>query len=344
VIKKIFVLVLLLFISTVCFAVPRMVVGEMFTNTSSSPSSSADLALDQIASDCVDYLAVIRYHWWLPSAFDPFYVANANENTARAQFYNNNYVPRLMIDGFVDGGLNHPTWRGLIDNRHSTDSPLRIVVAATFSSDAITGTTTARIYNESSSSVTGQLFFVLTETGIDWAAPNGLTFHNQAMLDMIPDASGETVTIPAHDSIIRTRYFTIRDTTWMNPPTNSILHIAQPESCQVVVFIQNPNTKEIYQGSKAWLIQTAIEERPIPYHLIKPTQVYPNPFISYVTIINPYTHIDIYNASGRIVKSIHSIERTKIIWDGKDENGFEVNPGIYVAKTFNSQIKLLKLN
>lgn len=351
--KLIIMFVSLLVIVNILYAPPRMVVGEMFTNTGCGPCVSANNTLNQVAYDCQRYLAVIRYHTWWPSSYDPFYRANISENTARTQYYGTNYVPRFYVDGIIDGGSSHPNWRALIDTRSLIDSPLRIVVSARYGPGGNPARAIAKIYNDGTSSITARLHFVLTETGIYWPAPNGSTMHNQTMLDMIPDATGELVTILAGDSITIERDFTIRDTTWLNPPTNTAFHLTRRDSCEMVVFIKEPIAREIYQGGKAPLTLLGIEEsKSSTLTRLRRIKVIPNPFTQATRIhlsssIPSTSPIRIYDVSGNLIKTITNNQQLKtnnyLIWDGKDRTGKQVKSGAYFIEYFNTRIKVLKI-
>ncbi|MEO0115417.1 MAG: T9SS type A sorting domain-containing protein [candidate division WOR-3 bacterium] len=335
--KSLLILLVLLFVG-ISYSAQRMVVGEMFTNTSCGPCYAANLTLNQIAVDCSTYLAIIRYHTWWPSQYDPFYYANIPENTARTQFYSTNYVPRLMIDGTIDGGSTHSNWRNLIDNRASLVSPLRIVVTAQYQgSEATNAWATAKIYNESNQTITGRLYFVLTENEIAWSAPNGLTIHHQTMLDMIPNQSGEVVSIPAYDSIIREQNFIIRDTTWLDPPSNTVAHLTDHKKCQMVVFVQNGTTKEIYQGGKAWLTPaTEIQEKSQKHFLNSVSlKVFPNPFSTVIKINSHNPCVRLYNACGNLIKTFYG---KNIHWDAS-----ALQPGVYFVTNEDSRVKILKV-
>jgi hypothetical protein len=66
---------------------------------------------------------------------------------------------------------------------------------------------------------------------------------------MLPNASGEAVSIPANDSISRTRDFTV-DPAWV------------ARNCEFVVFVQNNSTKAMYQGARIGVYQVpALEYR-----------------------------------------------------------------------------------
>lgn len=102
-----------------------------------------------------------------------------------------------------------------------------------------TGTVTATIQNTSSSNIAGTLHFVIVENDIpyNW---QGMTELDFVVRDMLPNANGESVTIPAGGSITRSRDFTI-NSSW------------DENNCHIVVFVQASN-KEIYQGAEIGVI------------------------------------------------------------------------------------------
>jgi len=242
-----------------------------------------------------------------------------------------------MVDGFIDGGSSHPNWRSLIDGRVQYVSPLKIEVTAQYQSEATIARATAIIRNESNQTITGRLHFVLTETGIYWIAPNGSTVHNQTMLDMIPNELGEVITIPAYDSLTRQHNFVIRDTTWLNPPSNTLAHLTVLESCQVVVFVQDPSTNEVYQAGKAWLRPglEIDEESKVRLSSSLSLKAFPNPFVRTIKITSPIPELRIYDACGNLVKAFY---RTNVNWDSRTNR-----PGVYFVESGNSQIKILKV-
>lgn len=239
---------------TTLWAAPRMVVGELFTNTSCGPCWAANLKLDAIAQQDSSFLAVIRYHTWWPGQYDPFYQANISENRSRTNYYGTNYVPHFYIDGIMDGGSNSAAWAGMINSRADVPAPLSIELWRNYDDSTRQGAIIIQLRNESEDSISGMLHCVLTETGILYNAPNYLVTHNQTMLDMTIGSYGELVSIPAGDSFRKEHSFWVKDTIWLNPPGNTIAHLVDPDSCELVVFLQNHSTREIYQGAKVWVV------------------------------------------------------------------------------------------
>jgi len=124
--------------------------------------------------------------------------------------------------------------------RMAVVSPLAIVLSVAYDTTGRTGTLTINIHNTSSSSVSGQLHAVLTESHIyyPWQGMDSLQYVERAML---PNSAGEAVTIAAGDSLTKTRAFTV-NAAWV------------ASHCDLVVFVQDNSSKEMYQGARIAVI------------------------------------------------------------------------------------------
>ncbi len=233
-------LLLFLVIITGSYSSQRVVVAEQFTATWCQYCPGAARAHYEIYHRSYDSLVVIAYH---PSGNDPFY---SPEAVSRANYYNIPGYPTSWFDGVIENvggqryGNNYPVFRTSFDQRIGISSPLEIFLDCIYDSVADSGMVTATVENTSGGSVSGNLHFVIVEDDIpyNWIGMNRLEF---LMRDMLPDAGGESVSIPASDTIMRSRDFAI-DTTW------------DELNCKIVVFVQAAS-KEIYQGAEIALIQ-----------------------------------------------------------------------------------------
>jgi hypothetical protein len=218
----------------------RMVLGEMFTNWGCSPCKPANDELDRFAP-LHPNLAVIRYHTWWPNGADPFYLDNTSENTVRTNYYQpgSKYVPRFFVDGIIDGESNYSSWETMVTGRESAQSPLTIDLDGTYNSGTRSGTVVAYIEATDVISLTNlKLHFVLTESDINLSAPNGQTIFHEVMRDMLPGSSGELVSLSSPgDTLMRERDFSL-DSSWVL------------QNCEIVVFIQSDQTKEVLQAAK----------------------------------------------------------------------------------------------
>ncbi len=255
--KKIVFLTLISMLLT--YGAERKVLGELLTSTTCGPCKNADAHFDQMANN-YDYLVPICYHvWWPGDGSDPFYWNNPNDNKSRNNYYGNNYVPHLFVNGTDQGSSG--SWESVVDDFHSIPAPVFIDVYTKNNVSALkaddygkTGSIMVHIVSDTADQIKAQLRVAITIDGVEYHAPNGVNEHNHAMLDMYPSAWGSTITLaPAADTILEFDY-TIQDTIYfpegLNP--DELYHVVDPESCNVVVFMQddiNDNTMSVYQAN-----------------------------------------------------------------------------------------------
>jgi hypothetical protein len=130
----------------------------------------------------------------------------------------------------------YPFFRHHVTTRSAVESPLEITLVCNYDSVTNQGTVDATVTNTSASAVAGNIHFVVIEDHIPYNWGGGMTELNHLMRDMLPDATGEAVTVPVADTIIRSRNFSI-GTTW------------NEMNCKVVAFVQAAN-RQIFQGAE----------------------------------------------------------------------------------------------
>ncbi len=238
--KKVWVvMVLITMSSSISYSAQRVMVAEEFTATWCTYCPGAARGLDELYERVYDSVVVIAYH---SSTSDPFYT---EESDQRASYYSLSGYPTTWFDGIIEevGGLHtgtmFPFYLRDFNQRKNIPSNLNITVSSNYDSISNTGTVTAVIQNTSSSNISGTLHFVIVENNIpyNW---QGMTELDFVVRDMLPDANGETVTIPANVTIIRSRNYTI-NSSW------------KEKDCHIVVFVQASN-REIYQGGETGVI------------------------------------------------------------------------------------------
>ena len=135
----------------------------------------------------------------------------------------------------------YPFFRHNVTTRAGVDSPLEIVLDCSYDTTTNNGTIDATVTNTTGSAVSGNIHFVLVEDSIPYNWGTGMTELNQVMRDMLPDATGEPVTVPASDTIMRSRNFNV-NASW------------NETKCKIIVFVQASN-REIYQGAEIHLVR-----------------------------------------------------------------------------------------
>lgn len=244
-VKMFGILGMLVILAATSFASQRVVVAEEFTCTHCPYCPAAANGLDQLYNETKDSLVILAYHNTWQGA-DPY----ATTETANRPFYYDPLVPgnpTVIFDGFEamigsDGTgatyNNYNYYRPIFDSHKITPSPFEISInLSSYDLGARTGTASIKIKNTGVSSETGNFHFVVIERNISqiW---QGMTEVDFVVRDMIPDENGAAINIPAGDSLVITRDFTIAPTWKLG-------------SCQFVAFIQRSN-KEIIQGSQLY--------------------------------------------------------------------------------------------
>ncbi len=222
------------------FGARRVMVCEDFTATWCWYCPGAARGVEELEKVAFDSVIVIAYH---PSSSDPFY---NQYSVVRRNYYGITGYPTVCLDGnyrIVGGvhtGTMYPFYRIYFDSRRNIESPASISLTLVYDSVSRNGNLSIKIKNELSSSLSAQLQVALTESHIyyPWQGMDSVHFVLRMML---PDASGEPVTIPRRDSITRTREFTL--------PRGIV-----DRNCEIVVFLQDDSTKEILSASRIGLI------------------------------------------------------------------------------------------
>ena len=193
--------------------------------------------LDQIAEDHQETFAVIAYHTWWPSSYDPYYQDNIPENTARINYYGADYTPHLWIDGDVDAQYFTGSWESKVTDEEAIPSPMAINLLVDHNETTNSGTITAVI---SGTSAIGhdnlKVRFATTESDLP---PAGLYSDpiNHAMRDMVPDATGLDLTISAGEIVTKQVSYSLSEDWAFN-------------NCEVIVFVQCDNDHRVLQAAK----------------------------------------------------------------------------------------------
>jgi hypothetical protein len=225
----------------------RNVLLEHFTNITSSESSSADALVNKIVSDKKEDVINIQYHTNFPGT-DPFYENNPGDASARILFYGLTRAPYT----FVDGGFSKNEFAGIFDNLlapvDSNEVTRRSLMSSPFNislepevfggiltiKGKITALDTAHLENLT-------LFLVVTEkvNSFKYTGAMGETRFYNVFRKFIPDAGGITL----KNSWAKSDSFIIPEKTW------TIQSILDASDIEVIAFLQNTITKQIYQTS-----------------------------------------------------------------------------------------------
>lgn len=259
----------------------------------------------------------------------PLYCAEAY---ARMQYYpsSNWYTPNLILDG-TPKGSSYSSWQSYIVTRMNQPAPMRISMWGTYGSGS--GTIYARYYNDSTALVTAYVYFVITEDSIYYVTPYGDQWHNHVARDYVPNQIGQQITIPAGDSATVSQAFTIQSGWNVN-------------RCQIVTWIQNNSTREVYQaGFKKVTELTAVEESQSKNVISKVSSI-PNPCVNGTKFqFSIDKGIDwkilIFDVLGREIQRFEGNgngANQVVEWNLLDHNAKRVKSGVYFYRLISSEL------
>ena len=227
--------------------VPRVVLLEDFANVSCLPCVQSNKITESLINNTYGHskLVAVKYPTNWPSPIDPFYLANSAACDLRISYYSIQVAPTIIIDG-----TQRPISTDSISIKEAVDQQLQQTSRFSLDvSDSIAGsnyfvTVTVKVLDGSGLDFSNiVLHTVVTETDIKFANPpgsNGETEFYDVMRVMLPTNTGESL-----GGISQTEEVVYQWQTNMNPGwVSGNLH--------TVVFVQNVNTKEVYQAGSTF--------------------------------------------------------------------------------------------
>ncbi|MCP4583720.1 MAG: T9SS type A sorting domain-containing protein [candidate division Zixibacteria bacterium] len=227
-------------------------------------------------------------------------------------------------------GYTYNSWGSWVQSRRNIESPLVITLGGSFDEDTRAGELDITIYAEDAITQSGlKVRIALCEDSLYYQAANGTMWHNYTMRDMIPNATGNHLTISQGETVEFTQDF--------SAPSPLDL-----DFCYLVVWVQSDDSNyEVLQAAKVALfdIQTSIDDEfaeiPTSYQL---AQNYPNPFnakttISYSLVDDGPVELMVYDITGRkvaeVFNGLQQAGNHQVIWDGTGNDGKVVSSGVY---------------
>ena len=227
---------------------------ERFTNSGCGPCATLNNAWynattqDLVNSGTISHI-VYNVDW--PYENDPMYLLNSADNNMRRGFYEVNSVPWVEINGITfSTGSGSTNFINTVNNGNSEYSPFSIVLTPEKFSNNVINVHVA--INRDVNDVTGiggamgKVSQVgITEKSVAYASPqpNGESVFYSITRKMLPDGRGTLLDIPAPGET------TELDLSYV--PTQEFLNLVNMDSLRVVAFIQDDDTKEVYQSEMA---------------------------------------------------------------------------------------------
>jgi len=225
----------------------KIVLIEDFANVSCNPCVTSNKILEQLTNNTFGRkkLVAVKFPTNFPSPIDLFYLANPQECNARMQYYNILLAPTNIIDGTLK-----PIPSDSNDVKTKVLTQLeKIPQFVILVQHNVSGSNYNINIKLEVKDIAGLdfsklvLHTVVTETNIEFATPpgsNGETKFYDVMRKMLPGNQGESLS-----SINQTGTFTFERQLTLNSSWNS-------SNINTVVYVQNIDTKEIYQAGSTF--------------------------------------------------------------------------------------------
>jgi len=228
-------------------AYDKLSLVERFTNASCPPCAQVNTewytatTQNYVNSGMISHLV---YNVWWPGASDPMYLLNQADNTTRTNYYSCNSVPWIDVNGTTIS-VSQSAFTSYVASGNSQFAPFKIEISQGVISNNLIeiGIKIVRDPTDVTTFGNVKLRVALTEKTVAFSSPpgsNGETHFYSICRKMLPNAGGSTFTIPdPGDSIMVGLQYV---------PTAAFLAAVNLDSLRVVAFIQDDNTKQIYQS------------------------------------------------------------------------------------------------
>lgn len=229
------------------FAVNKIVLIEDFANVSCVPCVTSNKIIEHLVNDKfgTSKLVAIKYPTNFPSPVDPFFLANGPDCNARMGYYNILFAPTTIVNGYL-----RPTSTDSNDVKDKIYSEFtkvpKFIIDATgsISGNDYTINISVNVLDINNIDFAKLvLHTVVTETDIEFATPpgsNGETKFYDVMRKMLPTNQGESLLNISQTGTYNFQRQLTLNSTWIQNNINT------------VVFIQNKDTKEIYQAGSTF--------------------------------------------------------------------------------------------
>ncbi len=232
------------------FAYDKKSVVERFTNCSCGPCATINNAWYNATTASLlnsgDITHIIYNVDW-PSPTDPMHLLNAADNNTRRRYYGVNAVPWIEVNG-TQISTSQSALLNAVTSGNSEYAPFNIILTPEVFSNNVINVHVKIIRDPGDNTTFGttKLRVALTEKRVEFASPpgnNGERIFYSVCRKMLTDAFGSSFTIPAPGDSTELDLLYI--------PTNDFLQSVNYDSLKVVAFIQDDDTKEVYQSAMA---------------------------------------------------------------------------------------------
>lgn len=227
--------------------VSKIVLLEDFANVSCTPCVTSNKIIEQLVNKTygTKKLIAIKFPTNFPSPNDPFYNANKPDCDARRTYYSVIIAPTTIIDGVHKPiSTDSTSIKEKIETQLQQQAQFKLEVTDSISGNIYFAKVRLTMIDNSNIALNDLvLHTVLTETDIEFAtAPgsNGETKFFDVMRKMMPSNQGQSLSSIELNTEVSFEFQTELNAGWNLAHLNS------------VVFIQNRQTKEVYQANSTF--------------------------------------------------------------------------------------------
>lgn len=216
-------------------AVSRKPLFESFTSSTCPPCYSFNTGFfNEFTSNNADDITLIKYQMNWPGSGDPYYNADGG---IRRTYYGISGVPSLIIEG-SSVSLSEEAINAALEE--GKNKPAYILIESSFDIDGDLISVFGNILPYSDFGEATLHIAVFEGTTYDNATSNGETFFKHVMHKMLPDGNGADI-----------NFNTMETSQFLHQFDMSSTFVEEMDNLNVLVFIQNNSTKEIYQSQYA---------------------------------------------------------------------------------------------
>lgn len=323
--------------------IQRLPLHEVFTSSTCGPCVAGNRNTDEnIFPLYPDKFAVIKYQMSWPGTGDPY---TTSEGNVRRTLYGVNSIPNMQVDGGWNGNASSYT-TALFDQFAAKPSFIKIEATHVINFKKVTvdvKVTPLADYNNANIKV---FVAILEKTTFKNVKSNGETQFHHVLKKMLPDASGTPLgnvtkgnakTFPTMTYVIPGNFRLPIDGQTANIINlNTENSIEELQDCEVVVFIQDLVTKEVFQAANS--VGTVLSVDDIS-NSNSGIELYPNPANGGISTVRfslnstDNVKIAIYNALGQLVETIDS----SLLVEGS--NSLSINTANYAKGMYTFKIE-----
>ncbi len=225
----------------------KVVLLEDFANVSCIPCVTSNRIIESLANYSYgrDKLAVVKFPTNFPSPNDPFYLSNKEACDSRISYYSIFAAPTTIIDGQATffSLSDSAAVKAEIDSRLALTSRFNITVGGSLEGDYVINVSISLIDTTGINLDDIVIHSIITETDIEFEqAPgsNGEKKFFDVMRLMLPSINGEPLRNLINSNEILYEF------------KDALLSSWNLENINCIVYLQNVNTREVFQAGSTF--------------------------------------------------------------------------------------------